>query len=332
MKNIIHEQAFIKKFFRHLLLGLSVFVLLFAITGGPLRGLIAFAEDAVDVCLENPTDPACSGSGGNSGGGNTGGGSTFTCRVDNYGPMSNKSQWCRCAAQNNDIGSLMREGCPQAPQDRENPSQEARTCDDLAVNNAVCGQRGYDTCSPACTNIDPVTKQATNKGFAIYHCQASQNSKCQGDIYCAGEDDRCEDAGSPICAQVITPAKNLTTGKCKTFPNSCLPPDWRPDASCGYILYPQTTNNDNNTQNPNTSTTMPTTTAAPVTQTPTQTSTPVITSEGGGDDQTQTQINQQSQSSSQSQSVSVTGGSATGGSSSSSSTGGSSTVRIEFDY
>lgn len=39
----------------------------------------------------------------------------FVCTKDDYGPLSNKSQWCACAAQNSDTGSLIRENCPQAP-------------------------------------------------------------------------------------------------------------------------------------------------------------------------------------------------------------------------
>lgn len=39
----------------------------------------------------------------------------FVCTKDDYGPLSNKTQWCACAAQNNDTGSLIRENCPQAP-------------------------------------------------------------------------------------------------------------------------------------------------------------------------------------------------------------------------
>ena len=36
-----------------------------------------------------------------------------------------------------------------------------------------------------------------------------------------------------FCADVITPAKNITTGECQTFPNSCIPDDFMPDSECG---------------------------------------------------------------------------------------------------
>ena len=35
-----------------------------------------------------------------------------------------------------------------------------------------------------------------------------------------------------ICAQVLTPAKNVKTGECKMFRNSCLPDGWKLDREC----------------------------------------------------------------------------------------------------
>lgn len=34
------------------------------------------------------------------------------------------------------------------------------------------------------------------------------------------------------CAQVLTPAKHVGSGECRTFRNSCLPPGWKADSSC----------------------------------------------------------------------------------------------------
>ena len=42
-------------------------------------------------------------------------GTSFVCTKDDYGPLTNKTQWCACAEQNHDTGSLISQNCPQAP-------------------------------------------------------------------------------------------------------------------------------------------------------------------------------------------------------------------------
>lgn len=44
--------------------------------------------------------------------------------------------------------------------------------------------------------------------------------------------DRKQEGESVFCAQVLTPARHKITGKCVTFPSSCVPPGWEPAGKC----------------------------------------------------------------------------------------------------
>lgn len=115
----------------------------------------------------------------------TSGGTFQGCTRDNYGPNPGSSQWCACAAQNGDTGSLMNYSCPQAPR---NPSTggQAQSCNDLGVYRAdVCGGtlRVYNNCQASCSG-----------GHRIYICTAPENSQCTtgpAGIGCSAEDNQC---------------------------------------------------------------------------------------------------------------------------------------------
>ncbi|MBI2017799.1 hypothetical protein HYS92_01995 [Candidatus Daviesbacteria bacterium] len=148
-----------KKFARLILLGFSAGILL-AISAQPINLQSAWADE--DDSEQAPSNSQCILGGPN--------------QAVYPGPTGS-SQWCACAASNNDEGSLMRERCPQAPRDADRPSRIARTCDALATDNAVCGQRAYDSCT-----------RRYDGNRAYYDCYASENGQCQGIIRCAVED------------------------------------------------------------------------------------------------------------------------------------------------
>lgn len=76
----------------------------------------------------------------------------FVCSRSDYGSLENKTQWCACAAQWGDNGSLVREGCPQANQviapSSSNTEQPSNSC---TVGQA-CSNCGDDPghCVPDC--------------------------------------------------------------------------------------------------------------------------------------------------------------------------------------
>lgn len=97
----------------------------------------------------------------------------FTCTADDYGPISNKTQWCACAAQNNDIGSLIRENCPQAP--TANCQTDCNLCPsatDVCGNTVYLGECDYSSC----TSPD-----------ALYFCKSSTNPTCGGWQRCGSQ-------------------------------------------------------------------------------------------------------------------------------------------------
>lgn len=87
-----------------------------------------------------------------------------------YGDPTNKGQWCGCAAQCNDIGSLTNGQCPQAPQAATCQSD----CSKCAIGSDKCGNSTYDRCDYS---------TCTSPG-ATYTCKASGNSNCQGTYSC----------------------------------------------------------------------------------------------------------------------------------------------------
>lgn len=126
----------------------------------------------------------------------------------NYPGPTGSAAWCDCAARNNDAGSLMREGCSQAPKDVDNPSQVAKSCDDFAGNYGVCGQRTYNRCT-----------RRFDGNLAYYDCRASQNGQCQGVIRCSTEDKQTQTnqggsnqgGGSTAVAEVNCPTGTVPT-------------------------------------------------------------------------------------------------------------------------
>lgn len=91
-----------------------------------------------------------------------------------YGDLSNKAQWCGCAAQCNDTGSLTDQQCPQAPQS----NTCANSCGACPLTT-TCGQNTYDQCDTSPCRAAGATASTT------FTCRASGNpNSCSGQYSC----------------------------------------------------------------------------------------------------------------------------------------------------
>lgn len=96
----------------------------------------------------------------------------FICSPTDYGPIEDKTQWCACAAQNNDTGSLERENCPQA-----NQIDPCKLDCNKCPSTTTCGNKSY-------VNCDFQTK-CKNPGDT-YSCWSTANAACRYDSYPCG--------------------------------------------------------------------------------------------------------------------------------------------------
>lgn len=101
------------------------------------------------------------------------GSTTFTCKKDDYGPISNKTQWCACAAQFNDQGSLLRENCPQA-------DRCFASCSECS-SKTTCGQKTYEKCDD-----DVKCKAQGATASTKFSCWSLKNASCRYDEYPCG--------------------------------------------------------------------------------------------------------------------------------------------------
>ncbi len=116
-----------------------------------------------------------------------------------YGDPANKAQWCGCAAQCNDAGSLISGQCPQAPTQATCQSD----CSKCTIGSDKCGNTTYDSCDYS---------TCTSPG-ATYKCKASGNNNCQGSYACGSA---CVVAATASTCPVTASCCSVPLQKCGT--------------------------------------------------------------------------------------------------------------------